>query len=154
MKNPHTHVRQKSGVAKIVCLLDLADLFFKDVKENPACFACMLKLLQSHRSVEEIKDLIHMKTSELTGTIEALNVDNSNCAEFDLMCCLQIGLMVWLLALFTIELALVHHAVWKVSFRSLPKHRYSSFFLIPPRTIIKVSRSSPLLKVQVGRLFI
>ena len=33
---------------------------------------------------------------------------------------LQAGLIVWLLALFTIELALVHEAVWKVHAFTLP----------------------------------
>ena len=36
------------------------------------------------------------------------------------MCCMQLGMVTWLLALLAIELALTHHAVWKVSPLHLP----------------------------------
>ncbi len=36
--------------------------------------------------------------------------------------CMQIGILTWLVALVTIQLALTHHAVWKVQLSSLTRH--------------------------------
>jgi hypothetical protein len=53
--------------------------------------------------------------------------------------CMQLGMVTWLLALLAIELALTHHAVWKVSLRHLlhlstAEHPHSSHIVSPGHT--------------------